>query len=107
PRDLATLRSTSPPPPFPYTTLFRSPEGRPGHDVVVRDRGRRLRRGRAVLFGTGRDGPGVGLGLHLYLCRDGRTAGLDGRLGADPDRKSTRLNSSHVKSSYAVFCLKK
>src|SRR5690606_41858542 len=25
----------------------------------------------------------------------------------DPDRKSTRLNSSHVKSSYAVFCLKK
>src|SRR5207302_8326072 len=28
--------------------------------------------------------------------------------GAEPqDRKSTRLNSSHVKSSYAVFCLKK
>src|SRR5690606_6299430 len=26
---------------------------------------------------------------------------------ADGDRKSTRLNSSHVKSSYAVFCLKK
>src|SRR5690606_41897453 len=25
----------------------------------------------------------------------------------DRDRKSTRLNSSHVKSSYAVFCLKK
>src|SRR5690349_23877850 len=24
-----------------------------------------------------------------------------------PDRKSTRLNSSHVESSYAVFCLKK
>src|SRR5690554_7494374 len=24
-----------------------------------------------------------------------------------PDRKSTRLNSSHVRSSYAVFCLKK
>src|SRR5690606_41418658 len=28
-------------------------------------------------------------------------------LGALLDRKSTRLNSSHVKSSYAVFCLKK
>src|SRR3989442_9679051 len=28
--------------------------------------------------------------------------GLDGR-----DRKSTRLNSSHVRISYAVFCLKK
>src|SRR3989442_5814448 len=26
---------------------------------------------------------------------------------ADPDRKSTRLNSSHVRISYAVFCLKK
>src|SRR5690606_41444051 len=26
---------------------------------------------------------------------------------ADGDRKSTRLNSSHVKISYAVFCLKK
>src|SRR5437868_7621407 len=26
---------------------------------------------------------------------------------ADPDRKSTRLNSSHVSISYAVFCLKK
>src|SRR6267142_6230527 len=27
--------------------------------------------------------------------------------GADPDRKSTRLNSSHMSISYAVFCLKK
>src|SRR5690625_6768036 len=25
----------------------------------------------------------------------------------EPDRKSTRLNSSHVANSYAVFCLKK
>src|SRR5690606_42054466 len=35
--------------------------------------------------------------------------GPDARLGPDagPDRKSTRLNSSHVKISYAVFCLKK
>src|SRR5690606_40294919 len=29
------------------------------------------------------------------------------RVTADEDRKSTRLNSSHVKISYAVFCLKK
>src|SRR6266511_5746410 len=29
------------------------------------------------------------------------------RAGAHQDRKSTRLNSSHVKISYAVFCLKK
>src|ERR1035438_10562872 len=27
--------------------------------------------------------------------------------GSDPDRKSTRLNSSHLGISYAVFCLKK
>src|SRR2546426_8289045 len=27
--------------------------------------------------------------------------------GEDPDRKSTRLNSSHLVISYAVFCLKK
>src|SRR5690606_39498688 len=29
------------------------------------------------------------------------------RTNQTPDRKSTRLNSSHVKISYAVFCLKK
>src|SRR5690606_41454731 len=38
----------------------------------------------------------------LYIHGD--LAGMYGRLG---DRKSTRLNSSHVKISYAVFCLKK
>src|SRR5690606_41127874 len=32
--------------------------------------------------------------------------GLELRLPVDVDRKSTRLNSSHVKNSYAVFCLK-
>src|SRR5690606_41990427 len=35
--------------------------------------------------------------------RGGRRAGS----GRGTDRKSTRLNSSHVKISYAVFCLKK
>src|SRR5690349_23735475 len=35
-----------------------------------------------------------------------RDAGREER-GADGDRKSTRLNSSHVEISYAVFCLKK
>src|SRR5690606_40649742 len=35
----------------------------------------------------------------------GRTAAAD--LVLQADRKSTRLNSSHVKISYAVFCLKK
>src|SRR5436309_6685021 len=38
----------------------------------------------------------------------GLLAGLaDGGVYIDLDRKSTRLNSSHVKISYAVFCLKK
>src|SRR5690606_41932568 len=38
----------------------------------------------------------------------GHTAGPQQRPGATVgDRKSTRLNSSHVKISYAVFCLKK
>src|SRR5690606_40543224 len=40
------------------------------------------------------------------------TASADGQylyvgIGSNRDRKSTRLNSSHVKISYAVFCLKK
>src|SRR3989442_5301923 len=43
-----------------------------------------------------------GLDQHL---RRARTAG-DSRPPAQ-DRKSTRLNSSHVRISYAVFCLKK
>src|SRR5437867_7335385 len=33
--------------------------------------------------------------------------GLEQSVGDDPDRKSTRLNSSHRTISYAVFCLKK
>src|SRR5690606_41239397 len=36
-----------------------------------------------------------------------RFPGRKGRPASPPDRKSTRLNSSHVKISYAVFCLKK
>src|SRR3712207_8479531 len=38
----------------------------------------------------------------------GRCSGSGGRAGgANRDRKSTRLNSSHANISYAVFCLKK
>src|SRR2546430_10040888 len=41
--------------------------------------------------------------------RDPLRAGSEGRAPASsgPDRKSTRLNSSHSQISYAVFCLKK
>src|SRR5690606_41502289 len=38
---------------------------------------------------------------------DGRGARFRLETPVGPDRKSTRLNSSHVKISYAVFCLKK
>src|SRR5271157_6294458 len=46
--------------------------------------------------------------LHRHMALGHRLQSL-GDLGGVPvqDRKSTRLNSSHVRSSYAVFCLKK
>src|SRR5690606_41408379 len=46
--------------------------------------------------------PEVGADLELALADLRRACDVD-----DQDRKSTRLNSSHVKISYAVFCLKK
>src|SRR3712207_7018765 len=72
---------------FPYTTLFRS-------GLVVAGQLELHERRAAVL----RDG-------HAALELDG----VEAREGpADvPDRKSTRLNSSHANISYAVFCLKK
>src|SRR5437867_10681598 len=42
----------------------------------------------------------VGSSTELVRCR--RTSSVE-----EPDRKSTRLNSSHRTISYAVFCLKK
>src|SRR5690606_39378083 len=72
---------------FPYTTLFRSGDGRPrqrGNAAADRAGSRRHRR-----------------------QRGGVTPPPLLRLVEPADRKSTRLNSSHVKISYAVFCLKK
>src|SRR3989442_4439510 len=40
-------------------------------------------------------------------CHGRRHRRRGGDHGMTPDRKSTRLNSSHVRISYAVFCLKK
>src|SRR2546426_7038880 len=65
---------------FPYTTLFRSPHGQ------IPDQ----------TWGAGDGGAG----------RGGRAGAAAGR-GVRRDRKSTRLNSSHLVISYAVFCLKK
>src|SRR5690349_23617358 len=72
---------------FPYTTLFRSPVRTTpplGQDRTGGHRGG---------GGDGREHP------------DG--VERSGALQHDEDRKSTRLNSSHVEISYAVFCLKK
>src|SRR3989442_11512937 len=65
---------------FPYTTLFRSLHVAGEHRAANRRADRRIR---DVLRGA------IGRGLGLR------------------DRKSTRLNSSHVRISYAAFCLKK
>src|SRR5690349_25140214 len=69
---------------FPYTTLFRSPTARDG--ARIREPGEH------------------GLDRFTRDCR-----AVQGRLHVDgpEDRKSTRLNSSHVEISYAVFCLTK
>src|SRR2546426_9266217 len=48
---------------------------------------------------------GVYLWLHLFAARTPAAAGRPGE--EMQDRKSTRLNSSHLVISYAVFCLKK
>src|SRR5699024_12773888 len=66
---------------FPYTTLFRScPGGADQDDLGRQHTCAARRRGERRLADTGE---------------------------LDADRKSTRLNSSHVSISYAVFCLKK
>src|SRR5690349_23125126 len=74
---------------FPYTTLFRSPVHAHRRAAV-----RSVRAGR---------------GAHRARRADPAAVPV-ARAGAarcETDRKSTRLNSSHVEISYAVFCLKK
>src|SRR5690606_40745824 len=85
---------------FPYTTLFRSLRAHRPAAVAAAQR-ERLSRLRAR--------PARAAGVHPPLPLAGHAARGDpppARVRRQ-DRKSTRLNSSHVKISYAVFCLKK
>src|SRR5690606_41410743 len=75
--------------------------GRP--DEAARFSRRSGRPGRGPPFGLRPAARAPHPGLSLRLVRLGRGLGRFRRR----DRKSTRLNSSHVKTSYAVFCLKK
>src|SRR5690606_41604444 len=92
----SALYMMPPPPtptPFPYTTLFRSTHPA-GHAST------RIQENLYVhLLGKlpFRD---VDSSRLFNICFDGGVQRIQ-------DRKSTRLNSSHVKISYAVFCLKK
>src|SRR5207302_5506108 len=56
------------------------------------------------IFVTGTD---TGVGKTVVACAFLRALRTRGIAAHPLDRKSTRLNSSHVKISYAVFCLKK
>src|SRR2546426_7735395 len=84
---------------FPYTTLFRSPTvlsavaaGMPAFDEEVF--------GPAAAVIRARDE------RESIRLANASTFGLAASLWTQ-DRKSTRLNSSHLVISYAVFCLKK
>src|SRR5436309_10079838 len=64
--------------------------------------------GCSVTFMAKPDHTWIGSSCHIHasLWRGGKSA-FAGESEVFEDRKSTRLNSSHVKISYAVFCLKK
>src|SRR5690625_5533304 len=84
---------------FPYTTLFRSSK--------APEPGSRERRTVRRLEHPERED--MRLDTVLAALADPLRRQIACRLNAhlDKDRKSTRLNSSHVAISYAVFCLKK
>src|SRR5690606_41630438 len=88
---------------FPYTTLFRS-------RLVVGSQARILyadAAGRIMIASAFNDAIASGIiSGPIVIGRDHHdVSGTDSPFRED--RKSTRLNSSHVKISYAVFCLKK
>src|SRR2546427_8295638 len=94
---------------FPYTTLFRSRDGR-----RHRRRGLVAHRGVGEQTNVGGEPRGGGdpaqRGERVAARSAARERARPHRDVEHPeprDRKSTRLNSSHSQISYAVFCLKK
>src|SRR3712207_7085411 len=89
----------------PYTTLFRSSSLSRLLQLEIVDAAGRAVLGSDVIASTSLVG--------RHEPNDGPDAGVSGNFGSSeyfrgvPDRKSTRLNSSHANISYAVFCLKK
>src|SRR5690349_22954866 len=87
---------------FPYTTLFRSGVAEP-QDHPIRHLAGKLEHPRRKRSHVDRE---VRTRLETEEV-EASGEGLRGRRVLAADRKSTRLNSSHVEISYAVFCLKK
>src|SRR5205814_9214725 len=92
---------------FPYTTLFRSAAG--GMVGAGRDRDLAGENRREVVGPDRRVGRTIApvevdVGDNRLLVKE--LPGAERRDGGAADRKSTRLNSSHLGISYAVFCLK-
>src|SRR5207302_7658701 len=100
------IRPPTPSTLFPYTTLFRSDA-----DAVRRKFKRAVTdSGTEIRFVSTR--PAINNLLTIYRLLTQKSPEeieehFAGKGYAQLDRKSTRLNSSHVKISYAVFCLKK
>src|SRR5256885_7146399 len=90
---------------FPYTTLFRSTRPERHSERMLGSPGRA-----DPCLGE-REGVRVVLDGHAQFAAEGPLEPIAERevleLGSLADRKSTRLNSSHLVISYAVFCLKK
>src|SRR3712207_6898303 len=78
---------------FPYTTLFRSGSQ---EEVSIAELARRV----IELCGSAS-------AVEYVSYDEAYVPGFDDMERRVPDRKSTRLNSSHANISYAVFCLKK
>src|SRR5699024_12792729 len=93
--------------PFPYTTLFRSRD-----EVADQADGAEDEQSRARHLGRNEEAAdSFDETVHAEPEQQGRlSSGRQNLSAPEPpglDRKSTRLNSSHVSISYAVFCLKK